>query len=191
MSQDKSFAQDGCGIQVRPKREADDVVKIQGIFHVAVKRDGKTIWEIEQPNVITDIGVQELFTVALNNGTQDDPWYVGLISGASPTVNATDTWATKTWTEFTGTTEGRIAWSGTGGVASVPNGAASNPTRNISNLGSPRTFNVTGSGQVGGVFIINAGGTSSGTLFAHTSIASGPTVSNGDDVLVTYTAIIN
>lgn len=187
---DKQFSNDSAGLQIRRNPLNASEVKIKGLFRVEVMRDGEKVFEIEQPNVITDIGVQELLSVALDNGTQADPWYVGLISGASPTVNATDTWGTKTWTEFTSSTEGRIAWGGTGGVATVPNASASNPTRNISNLGSAVTFNITGSGTVGGVFIIDsASGT--GTLFAHTSIASGPTVANGDDVLVTYTAIIN
>ena len=187
---DNQRSNDSAGLQIRRKPANSDVVRIQGIFHVEVMRDGEKVWEIEQPNIITDIGVQELFSVALDNGTQADPWYVGLISGASPTVGATDTWATKTWTEFTNSTEGRIAWGGTGGTATVPNGSASNPTRNMSNLGSAVTFNITGSGTIGGVFII-ASASGTGTLFAHTSIAGGPTVANGDDVLVTYTAIIN
>src|SRR5690606_19125557 len=65
-------------------------------------RHGSVKWLESFDNLVTTAGKNHLLDVAFKAGSQITSWYVGLISGSSPTIAGTDTLASHDgWTEFT------------------------------------------------------------------------------------------
>ena len=145
-------------------------------------RDGQHIANYETFNDIVNVGKNDIFEVYFHSGTQTltANWFIGLISSSGFTgLAATDTMSSHAgWTEFTAYSQStRVAWG--------PGAAASQSITNS----TAAQFDITGSGTVKGVFIVNnstkAGTT--GTLWATALFSADVPVVNGDQLKVTYT----
>jgi len=150
----------------------EDGVKIDGWFTaVCHDKDGNELWREEFPNTVVTVGVNAMLDAALAGAayTVTGP-FMGLISATPTTANA-DTMASHAgWT----------AWS-----------AASARAKPLS---AGLVFTFTGSGTVGGAFIVYGSGAvstldnTSGTLFSAGAFTGGnQAVVSTNTITVSYT----
>lgn len=143
--------------------------------------DGNLKWRDEVTNTVCDAGANDLLTNYFKGSSYTAAWYVGLVSGASPTFANADTSASHSgWSEYANYSQStRPAWSG--GTAS---------SRSISNSGSQATFSINGAGgTIGGAFLIS-NSTISGTtgiLYGEAALSSARTLASGDTLNITVT----
>jgi len=160
----------------------EDSVLANGIFKVqCFDKDGNLKWETESPNLAVNQGRQDMNTKYFTGVGYTAGWFIGLITGpTAATIAATDTLASKAWTEFTDYTGNRK--SATFGTATTANPSV------ISNTASPAAFSIIApGGDVVGAFLC-AAATGSPTLFSAANFSGGNrTVANGDTLNVTYT----
>lgn len=156
-----------------------------GVYRVeCVGADGKVKWVEEAHNLVVNQGLQNMNTVYFNSGTQTTIWYVGLVTGpgSGTTFAATDTLASKAWTEFTNYTGNRK--TATFGTATTADPSV------ISNSASPASFSISGAGGVvAGAFLASVATGTAGILFSASDFQSpgDRTVVSGDTLNVTYT----
>lgn len=153
--------------------------KAGGVFKVACYDPrGNLKWETESHNLVVNEGLQSMNNQYFTGSGYSAGWYVGLISGTSPaTITATDTLASKAWTEFTDYSGNR--------KAAVFNTASSSDPSIINNTASKASFTVTASGDVTGAFLC-AGATGSPLLFSASNFADYRHVESGDTLNVEY-----
>jgi hypothetical protein len=169
-------------------------VGIEGHYHVVCRdADGNIKWEDEFPNLVNAVGKQLMLDTLLSGTsyTTVGP-FLGLISGASPTFSASDTLASKSWTEFTNYTVGGSAVRGTASFSSATS-TGTTPTNVTTKTASAITYTITGGGgTVGGCFLVTGSGASStqgntsGTLYSAGAFATAKITTAGDTVSVTY-----
>jgi hypothetical protein len=169
-------------------------VGIEGHYHVVCRdADGNIKWEDQFPNLVNAVG-KELMLDTLLSGTSYTTVgpFLGLISGASPTFSASDTLASKSWTEFTNYTVGGSAVRGTASFSAATS-TGSTPTNVTTKTASAITYTITGGGgTVGGCFLVTGSGASStqgntsGTLYSAGAFATAKITTAGDTVSVTY-----
>lgn len=150
------------------------------IFHVEHIRDGKVINEFDVHNDVNDVGANSILGVQFHADSQITAWYLGLIDNSGFTAVAnSDTMASHSgWNENVSYSDStRIAWS--------PGGASS---RSITN-GTAATFNINGTAVIKGIFVASVSTKSgtSGTQWSTALFASTVSVTNGDQLKVTYT----
>jgi len=161
-----------------PTREG---FKAGGFYIVDMIRpswDNEVIWREEMfENLIVNEGLEELFT----NGLTGSALYLGL-TGTTPNVQAADTLASKSWTEFTGYDEvTRELWDFVQTVASATNAA------------SRAEFTITSPAQtIGGVFAARSStkAETASVLYSAAAFATGDRTGNqaGDIIRQTYIA---
>ena len=169
-------------------------VGIEGHYHVVCRdADGNIKWEDQFPNLVNAVG-KELMLDTLLSGTSYTTVgpFLGLISGASPTFSASDTLASKSWTEFTNYTVGGSAVRGTASFSAATS-TGSTPTNVTTKTASAITYTITGGGgTVGGCFLVTGSGASStqgntsGTLYSAGAFGTAKVTTAGDTVSVTY-----
>jgi hypothetical protein len=147
-------------------------------------KDGNLKWSVEEDNLVVNVGLQYMAGVALTSTAQITTWFLGLITGPGVTTSATDTIASKGWTEFTG-------YSNSTRVAPTLTAATNANPSVVTNSGTPANFNINATGTVGGAFLVSnstKGGTT-GTLFSEKAFSSpgDRSVVSGDILAVTYT----
>ena len=167
---------------------------IEGVYHVVCRdADGNIKWQDEFPNLVNAVGKQLMLDTLLSGTsyTTVGP-YLGLISGASPTFAASDTLASKSWTEFTNYTVGGSAVRGTASFSSATS-TGTTPTNVTTKTATAITYTITGAGgTVGGCFLVTGSGASStqgntgGTLYSAGAFATAKITTAGDTVSVTY-----
>lgn len=156
-----------------------------GVFHVqCLDKDGNLKWEDQMHNLVVNQGLQDMNTQYFKGSTYSGLFYLGLVTGpgSGTTYAATDTLASKSWTEFTNYSGARKAV--TFGTASTADPSV------ISNSGSPSSFSITSSGGiVAGAFLCTVSSGTSGILFSEADFQSpgDRTVVSGDTLNVTYT----
>lgn len=149
--------------------------KLAGKWHVQVIRDKKVIDEFDVLNGITNEGMNNLLDVAFGGDTQIDPWYIGLISATTPTLNAADTLASHTWTEITDYDEGaRVEWADDAAAAR----AKTNST--------PADFTINATVTVRGIFIASVSSGTSGILWSTALFGSNVSLLDDDILRCTY-----
>jgi hypothetical protein len=169
-------------------------VGIEGHYHVVCRdADGNIKWEDEFPNLV-NAGGKQLMLDTLLSGTSYTTVgpYLGLISGTGLTFAASDTLASKSWTEFTNYTVGGSAVRGTASFSSATSSGAT-PTNVTTKTASAITYTITGGGgTVGGCFLVTGSGASStqgntsGTLYSAGAFGTAKVTTAGDTVSVTY-----
>lgn len=169
-------------------------VGIEGHYHVVCRdADGNIKWEEQFPNLVNAIG-KELMLDTLLSGTSYTTVgpFLGLISGTGLTFAASDTLASKSWTEFTNYTVGGSAVRGTASFSSATS-SGTTPTNVTTKTASAITYTITGGGgTVGGCFLVTGAGASStqsntsGTLYSAGAFATAKVTTAGDTVSVTY-----
>lgn len=159
-------------------------VNVTGRFHVVHKRGGVVIDEFYFDNLVVDQGKTYMLSASLIGGTPITTWYIGLFSnnwtvvagdlGSNFAVNAG---------EFVDYDEAaRPEWE---------NGAIA--AKSVSNIANRATFTISSgvsAEDVYGAFFIstNVKGATGGTLWAAAQFDAPRSVSEGDELLVTYIA---
>lgn len=137
---------------------------------------GALKWAASFRNLVTNDGKDNLLDIMFDAATQVTTWYLGLVSGASPTFAAADTLASHGgWTEFTG-------YSGNRQAIGFGEPAAQSLVSS-----SDVSFSITGSGTVGGAFVCSAATGTSGILYSEGDLDADRTVANGDTLNVEVT----
>lgn len=176
----KAGANFGAGMRMRNNHLIHRAA-FRGDWQMKLRREGQIIWEVEYKNIITNEGLNHILDVELSGATQVTTWYIGLVSGATPTFAAADVMNSHAgWTEFTSYSEAnRVTW--------VDNGVSSQSVSNSG--GNVATFTMSGGGTIGGAFLVseNTKGGTTGVLYAEGDFATDRTVVTSDVLEVTAT----
>ena len=187
MISDKSTIADSVSSAVTRGASITDNIKAGGIFRVECHdADGNLKWTAETPNLVVNVGLQDMNTQYFKGSSYTAAWYIGLWgAGASNNPAAGDTAASHAgWTEVTAYSQA------TRPAISFGTATTANPSV-ISNSASPAAFSINGTTTVGGAFLISnstKGGTT-GILFSGSDFTTpgDRAVVSGDTVSVTYT----
>jgi hypothetical protein len=166
---------------------AHDGVSAGGVFHVqCFDKDGVLKWEASKPNLVVNVGLQDMNAKYFTGSSYTAVWYIGLYgAAASNNPAASDTMLSHPgWTEITAYSQVTRPVCTFGVPTSADPSVATNSA-------APATFNISGSVTVGGAFLTNnntKGGTA-GLLFSAADFqAPGDrSVVSGDTLTVTYT----
>lgn len=164
----------------------ENAVKGGGVFHVECwDKDGFLKWEADAPNLVVNVGLQDMNTQYFKGSNYTATWYIGLYgAAASNNPAAGDTAALHAgWTEVTDYSQA------TRPAATFGTATTADPSV-ISNSASPASFSINGTTTVGGAFLIsnNTKGGTTGILFSAADFQSpgDRAVVNGDTLTVTY-----
>jgi hypothetical protein len=175
---------DAVGASVIRGGAVDGGAGFGGVFKITCHdADGQLKWEDEFHNLVVNEGLQDLNNKYFKGSIYTAAWYLGLVTGpgSGTTYSATDTLASKAWTEFTNYTGNRKAV--TFGTPTLADPSV------ISNSASPSVFSITGGGgTVAGAFLTSVATGTSGILFSEGDFTGGDKiVASGDTLNVTYT----
>lgn len=160
--------------------------KAHGEYHIECRdKDGNLKWSTTVPNLVVNVGLQDMNTKYFTGSTYTAAWYVGLYGAASSNNPlATDTAAT-----HPGFTEITPYSNATRPAVTFGTATTADPSV-ISNTASPAYFSINATNVVGGAFLIsdNTKGGTAGVLFSASDFAApgDRSVSSGDTLLVTY-----
>ena len=147
-------------------------------------KDGNLKWSTKVPNLVVNVGLQDMNAKYFTGTTYTATWYMGLYgAGATNSPAAGDTMASHTgWTEVT-TYSNATRPTVTFGTPTTANPSVATSTA--------VTFNINGTATIGGAFLMtgnNTKGGNTGTLFSASDFTGGDrSVVNNDTVNVTYT----
>jgi hypothetical protein len=166
---------------------SDPSCSFGGIFTITcVDENNQVKWEETFPNLVVNVGLQDLNTKYFTGSAYTAAWYLGLVTGpgASNTYLAANTMSSHAgWTEFAN-------YSGERKAVTFGTATTADPSV-ISNSASPSVFTISGAGgTVAGAFLttIETKSTTTGTLFSVGNFTAGDKlVTSGDTLNVTYT----
>ena len=187
MSIEKAASSDTVGASLEKLLGSSDTATAAGVYRVECRdKDGNLKWSAETPNLVVNVGLQDMNTKYLTGSSYTATWYIGLYgAGASNNPAAGDTMSSHTgWTEVTPYS------NSTRPACTFGTATTANPSV-ISNTLSPAQFNINATATVGGAFLVsnNVKGGSLGTLFSASDFQSpgDRSVASGDTLNVTYT----
>ena len=166
---------------------------VEGHYYVECRdADGNLKWGEKFPNLVVAVGKQLMLdTLLRTSGTYTTVGpFLGLINN-STTFAATDTMASKSWTELTTYTVGGSAVRGTA-VFAASTSSGSTPSNVTTSTATAITYTMTGSATVYGCFLVTGSGavstlsSTAGTLYSEGNFGTSKTVTSGDTVSVTY-----
>ena len=178
---------------VEKTNSMDNRVRAGGVFTMTCyDKDGNLKWEEKFPNLVVNVGLQDMNDKYFEGSSYTAASYLGLVTGpgSGNTYSAGDTMASHAgWTEFTDYSGNRKTLAGTWTTATTADPSV------ITNSGSVAAYTITGSGTVAGAFLVGSTGASStkldtgGVLFSVANFQSpgDRTVANADTLNVTYT----
>jgi hypothetical protein len=155
-----------------------------GVFTVTcVDKDGNEKWVDIAPNLVVNVGLQDMNTKFFSGSAYTAAWYVGLVNGTSATTTFSggDTLATHAgWTENT-------SYGGNRKAATFGAATLADPS-NINNATSTASFTMNATATIAGAFLTNVATGSTGLLFSESDFQSpgDRSVVSGDVLLVTY-----
>jgi len=166
---------------------AADSASAKGVYKIQCHdKDGNLKWEDEAPNLVVNVGLQDMNAKYFTGVAYTATWFIGLYgAGASNTPAAGDTMSSHAgWTEVTAYSQA------TRPACTFGTPTTANPSV-ATNSASPATFSINATTTVGGAFLTSnstIGGTT-GTLYsaADFSAPGDRAVTNGDTLSVTYT----
>jgi hypothetical protein len=166
---------------------AADSASAKGVYKIQCHdKDGNLKWEDEAPNLVVNVGLQDMNAKYFTGSAYTAAWYIGLYgAGASNTPAAGDTMSSHAgWTEV-------VAYSqATRPACTFGTPTTANPSV-ATNSASPATFSINATTTVGGAFLTSNSTKSgtTGTLYsaADFSAPGDRAVTNGDTLSVTYT----
>ena len=142
--------------------------------------DGNLIREWELDNLVVNQGLNDLLNVYLNAGSQKTQWYVGLFQGnyAPSLTDTASNWAANAPEASNYTSATRPVWT-----------PAAASAQSITNSASPASFTFNANITLYGIALVsnNVIGGTGGTLFSEAAFAAPQPVTNGSQLLVTYT----
>lgn len=142
-------------------------------------KHGNLKWSEEVPNLVVDVGLNDILDKYLKGSTYTASHFVGLKGAGS--VLAADTMAVQaSWSELT-------VYSNATRPGFTPGSVAS---QSVSNTASKATFSINSSGAVAGAFLVdnNTKGGSTGVLYGAADFGATRSVASGDTLNVTVTA---
>lgn len=156
-----------------------------GVFNVqCFDKEGNLKWEAKQPNLVVNEGLAYMNDTFFDGSGYTAGWYLGLISGTGPTIDATDTLASHGgWTEVPVTT------GYSGNRKQLTFGSATSADPSVISNGTAAQFAMLDTYVVSGAFLCTVASGTSGTLFSASEFeAPGDrSVVSGDTLNVTYT----
>jgi hypothetical protein len=186
MISNKAVSVDKVGASVLLSGATTSAAGGAGVFTIqCFGQDGKLKWEEKNPNLVVNVGLQDMNDKYFSGSTYTAAWYLGLITGpgSGTTIAAGDTLASHAgWTEYTDYTGDRKAV--TFGSATLADPSV------IDNSGAPSAFAITApGGTVAGAFLTDVDTGTSGILFSASDFQSpgDRAVVAGDTLNVTYT----
>lgn len=184
--QEKSKAIDQVVAGMTQGKSMTEGVRGGGVFTVECRdKDGNLKWTAQSPNLVVNVGLQDMNTKYFSGSAYTAAWYIGLYgAAASNNPAAGDTAASHAgWTEVTAYSQA------TRPAATFGTATTADPSV-ISNSASPATFSINATTTVGGAFLIsnNTKGGTTGTLFSAADFQSpgDRSVVSGDTLSVTY-----
>lgn len=158
-----------------------------GVFKLqCLDADGNLKWESSLPNLVVNVGLQDMNTQYFKGAAYTAAWFIGLYgAAASNNPAAGDTAASHAgWTEV-------VPYSNATRPAATFGTATTADPSVISNSASPASYTINATATVGGAFLIS-NSTKSGTtgiLFSASDFAApgDRSVASGDTLNVTYT----
>jgi len=161
-------------------------VKGGGVFTLkCFDKDGNLKWESVSPNLVVNVGLQDMNAKYFSGSAYTAAWFIGLYGAASSnTPAAADTMSSHAgWTEV-------IDYSQATRVAVTFGTATTADPSVISNTSSPATFTINATTTVGGAFLTTGSAKSgtAGTLFSASDFAApgDRAVVSADTLTVTY-----
>jgi hypothetical protein len=155
-------------------------LRVAGLWTGEIVRDGKIIDSWEQPNLVTNEGLNALLGIMFNGATQITTWYIAPFEGNyTPVAGVTAATITAASTECTAYDEAtRVAY-----VEAAP------ASQSITNSASKATFTFNATKTIYGAFLVSASAKSatSGTLFSAARFGTSKSVVDDDQLLLTYT----
>lgn len=154
-------------------------IRLKGHMHCVLMRDGKQVDEWEVDNLVVNQGLNDILGVYFQGVSQKTSWFMGIFQGNYAPV-AADTganWAVNATECSSYTSATRPAWSPAAAAAQA-----------ITNGASPASFTFNASVTIYGAAIVSSnviGGTA-GVLFSEAQFTTPKAVSNGDQLLITY-----
>ena len=154
-----------------------------GVYTVECRDSTGTLkWTDTFPNLVVNQGLQDMNAKYFLGSAYTAAWYLGLVTGpgSGTTFAASDTLASKAWTENTNYTGSRKAV--TFGTPTTANPSVA------SNTSSPSTFVMNANAQtIAGAFLCSVASGTSGILFSAADFTGGDkVVDSGDTLNVTY-----
>ena len=152
---------------------------IGGKFICDHVRDGQIIDHWEQPNLVTNEGLDDVLDIMFHAATQITTWYIGVFEGNyTPVASVTAASVTADSTECT-------AYDEATRQAYVEAAASS---QSITNSASRATFTFNATKTIYGAFLASASAKSAttGSLFSISRFASSKSVVATDQLLITY-----
>ena len=168
-------------------RKADFVhnASAGGVFTIVCRdKDGNLKWEESSPNLVVNVGLQDMNAKYFVGSAYTAAWYLGLVTGpaSGTTFAAADTLASHAgWTEDTNYSGNRKAC--TFGTATTADPSV------ITNALNTASFTMNATTTIAGAFLCSVATGTSGVLFSASDFQSpgDRAVINGDVLLVTYT----
>jgi hypothetical protein len=158
-----------------------------GVFTVQCHdAEGNLKWEASQPNLVVNVGLQDMNTQYFLGSGYTAAWYLGLYgAGATNDPAAGDTMASHAgWVEEVGYSQA------TRPVATFGTATTADPSV-ITNSLAPAAFSINATAVIGGAFLTsdNTKNGTTGVLFSAADFASpgDRSVVSGDTISVTYT----
>ena len=161
-----------------------------GVFTVTCRdKDGNLKWEESNPNLVVNVGLQDMNTKYFTGTTYTAAWYLGLVTGpaSGTTFSASDTLASHGATGSGGWTED-TNYSGNRKACTFGTATTADPSV-ITNALNTASFTMNATTTIAGAFLTNVATGTSGILFSVSDFQSpgDRAVINGDVLLVTYT----
>lgn len=187
MFNEKVKSQDTAASSLTAGSSAAESASAKGVFKIQCHdKDGNLKWEAETPNLVVNVGLQDMNAKYFTGSAYTATWFLGLYgSGATNSPAAADTMSSHAgWTEV-------VAYSqATRPACTFGTPTTANPSV-ATNSASPATFTINGTTTVGGAFLTSNSTKSgtTGTLYsaADFSAPGDRAVVSADTLSVTYT----
>ena len=184
---DKSKVADTTAVSVSQNGGVSAGVSGGGVFHVVCyDKEGNVKWTAESPNLVVNVGLQDMNDKYFSGSSYTAAWYIGLYGAAASNNPA----AGDTMSSHAGWTENTTYSQSTRPACSFGSSTAADPAV-ISNSASPAAFSINGTTTIGGAFLTsdNTKSGTTGILFSASDFQSpgDRTVVSGDTLTVTYT----
>ncbi len=187
MFNEKVKSQDTAASSLTAGGSTAESASAKGVFKIqCYDKDGNLKWEAETPNLVVNVGLQDMNAKYFTGSAYTATWFLGLYgSGATNSPAAADTMSSHAgWTEV-------VAYSqATRPACTFGTPTTANPSV-ATNSASPATFTINGTTTVGGAFLTSNSTKSgtTGTLYsaADFSAPGDRAVVSADTLSVTYT----
>ena len=185
MSTEISKTSDSVSGAVIRKSDFVHTASAGGVFTIVCRdKDGNLKWEDSSPNLVVNVGLQDMNAKYFVGSAYTAAWYLGLVTGPSSgtTFAAGDTLASHAgWTEDAN-------YAGTRKACTFGTATTADPSV-ITNSLNTASFTMNATTTIAGAFLCSVASGTSGILFSASDFQSpgDRAVVNGDVLVVTYT----